>query len=91
MEKEASYGAGLGSSSWQSEVQAAVSEPKKEKLLERVHAAEVAIFHRLQDLGKDANAASSRQSEREALAAALETLRLLKRDRLGFPDWTKNS
>ncbi len=91
MAKEASYRSGIGSSSWQSEVQAAVNEPKNEKLLERVHAAEVAIFNRLQDLGKDTNAAGSQGAEREALATALETLRLLKRDRLGFPDWTKNS
>jgi hypothetical protein len=70
--------------SWQSEVQAAANETDPEKLLGRVHAAEVAIFTRLQELGEGAH-----EAERESLADAVETLRLLKRDRLGFPDWTQ--
>ena len=74
--------------SWQSEVQAAVDETNPEKLLGRVHAAEVAIFTRLQELGKGAMNDRANQAERESLATAVETLRLLKRDRLGFPDWT---
>jgi hypothetical protein len=57
--------------------------------LERVHAAEVAIFNRLQELAKDKTLASSHHAEREALDTAIETLRVIKRDRLGFPDWTK--
>ena len=89
MTNEASYPSGSSFGSWPSEVQAAVDETRSEKLLERVHAAEVAIFNRLQELAKKTGAASSHQSEREALAAAIETLRVIKRDRLGFPDWTK--
>lgn len=73
---------------WQSEVQAAINEMDPEKLLGRVHAAEVAIFTRLQELGEGAMKDSAHQVERESLATAVETLRLLKRDRLGFPDWT---
>jgi len=88
MTNEASYPPGSSFGSWQSEVQAAVDEARSEKLLERVHAAEIAIFNRLQELAKDVNPASH-QAEREALASALETLRFIKRDRLGFPDWTK--
>jgi len=89
MTNEASYPPGSSFASWQSEVQAAVDEAQSEKLLERVHAAEIAIFNRLQELAKDAKAASSHLDEREALATALEILRVIKRDRLGFPDWTK--
>ncbi|HTS07890.1 MAG TPA: hypothetical protein VMP68_20120 [Candidatus Eisenbacteria bacterium] len=73
---------------WQSEVRAAISEADPEKLLSRVHAAEVAIFTRLQELGQGAIKDAANQAERELLATAVETLRLLKRDRLGFPDWT---
>ena len=91
MTNEASHPFGSSFGAWQSEVQAAVVETRNEKLLERVHAAEVAIFNRLQELAEKAGTASSEQAEREALAAATETLRVIKRDRLGFPDWTKNS
>ena len=73
--------------SWQSEVQAAVNEMNPEKLLQRVHSAEVAIFNRLQELGKSASKDGAHHAESESLATAVETLRLLKRDRLGFPDW----
>ena len=75
--------------SWQSEVQAATKETDPEKLLGRVHAAEVAIFTRLQELGKGGVKDGTHQAEKESLADAVETLRLLKRDRLGFPDWTR--
>jgi len=75
--------------SWQAEVQAAINETDTKKLLGRVHAAEAAIFTRLQELGKDAARDQAHQAERESLGAAVETLRLLKRDRLGFPDWKR--
>lgn len=90
MKREATVPSGISFPAWQSEVQAAVNEPEIKKLLERVHAAEVAIFNRLQDLGKDPQSASSQQHEREALNAAMKTLLSLKRDRLGFPDWTSS-
>ena len=89
MTNEASYPSGSSFASWQSEVQAAVDESNSEKLLERVHAAEIAIFNRFQELAKDIRPASSHHAERGALDKALETLRLIKRDRLGFPDWRK--
>jgi hypothetical protein len=72
---------------WQAEVEAAVNEADSEKLLARVHTAEVAIFNRLQELGKLPRGERMYAIERDSLASALETLRLLKRDRLGFPDW----
>jgi hypothetical protein len=91
MTNEAPYPSGSSFGSWRSEVQAAVDETRSEKLLERVHAAELAIFNRLHDLAKDKTPAPSHHAEREALEKAAQTLRVIKRDRLGFPDWTKNS
>ena len=91
MTNEASSPSGSSFGFWQSEVQAAVNESDNQKLLERVHAAEVAIFNRLQELAKDTKPAFSHRAEREALDKATEKLRVIKRDRLGFPDWTKNS
>ena len=75
--------------SWQSEVQAAISETDPEKLLLCVHTAEVAIFNRLQELAAGALKDGAHQDERDSLAEAVEKLRLLKRDRLGFPDWNQ--
>jgi len=89
MSKEASYPGGISFPSWQSDLQAAVNESDPEKLLARVHAAEISIFNRLQELGKFPPQDELHQRERESIAKALETLRLLKRDRLGFPDWTQ--
>jgi hypothetical protein len=89
MTNEASSSSGSSFASWRSEVQAAVDESNSEKLLERVHAAEIAIFNRLQELAKETKLVSFHHAEREALDSALETLRLIKRDRLGFPDWKK--
>ena len=87
MKTEASYPAEISFPAWQPELQAAVNEPETEKLLERVHAAETAIFNRLQELAKASVPASSLKVEREALSNAMKTLLSLKRDRLGFPDW----
>ncbi len=88
MKKKASPPAEISFPAWQCEVQAAVNEPEAEKLLGRVHAAEMAIFNRLQELAKDSKGPASPNAEREALAKAIKTLLSLKRDRLGFPDWT---
>lgn len=73
--------------SWQADVQAAVNETDSRELLARVHAAETAIFNRLQSLAAQAPSEGAHSAERAALAEAVETLRSLKRDRLGFPDW----
>jgi hypothetical protein len=71
---------------WQREYEAAVSEADPGKLLERVHAAEAAIFTRLQELAEDSDNLS-RDAEQQAIADALRTLRVLTRDKLQFPDW----
>ncbi len=70
---------------WQNEFQAALLELDHAKLLERVKAAETAIFNRLQALSQSADS----QAERQAIDDALASLRVLKRDNLGFPDWEK--
>jgi len=58
-------------------------------MLQRVHAAEIGIFNRLQELAKHSSTDGADRPEREAIAKALESLRALKRDKLGFPDWTE--
>ena len=70
---------------WQPEYLAALLEPDTEKLRERVAAAETAIFNRLQAISQGSN----HTAERQALEDAFASLRVLKRDNLGFPDWEK--
>lgn len=70
---------------WQGPVQAALVELDKEKLKERVAAAEVAIFERQQALSRS----SDYHAEREAIEYALSNLRVVKREILEFPDWQK--
>lgn len=75
--------------SWQSHIEAAIHETDPDRLLKHVHAAEVAIFNRLQQLADGGLEDGTHQAERDSLADAVEQLRLLKRDRLGFPDWNR--
>ncbi len=69
----------------QNEFRAALLELDQEKLRERVAAAETAIFNRLQAISQGSN----HTAERQAIEDALASLRVLKRDNLGFPDWEK--
>lgn len=71
---------------WQREYEASLHEPDPKKLLERVHAGEAAIFNRLQELAQTPEN-TDRKAEEQAIAEALRTLRVLKRDKLQFPDW----
>ena len=71
---------------WQHELQAALMEHDREKLLEQVTAAEAAIFNRLQAISQS----QDHEAERHAIQDALARLRILKRDSLGFPDWEKS-
>ena len=71
---------------WQREYEASLHERDPKKLLERVHAAETAIFNRLQELTKTSEN-TDQEAEEQAIAEALRTLRVLKRDKLQFPDW----
>lgn len=61
---------------WQKPFQDALVELDKEKLQERVVAAEAAIFNRLQTM-------SSTREERQAMEDALASLCYLKRESLG--------
>jgi hypothetical protein len=70
---------------WQPEYRAALLELDSEKLPKLVVAAETAIFKRLQAIAQS----SDHQPERQAIEDALATLRVLKRNNLGFPDWGK--
>jgi hypothetical protein len=68
---------------WQKLCQEALIEIDKDKLKERVAAAEAAVFRRLQELAHSADG----QAERQALLDVTNSLRFLKRDVLKFPDW----
>jgi hypothetical protein len=64
---------------WQNEYQAALVELDREKLPERVEAAETAIYTRLQQISQR----SDHSAERQAIEDAVAGLRVLKRDSLG--------
>ncbi len=70
---------------WQREFEAALLEHDREKLLAKVMATEDAIFNRLQAISQN----RAPEAERHAIQNAVERLRILKRDSLGFPDWEK--
>ena len=63
----------------------AVVELDREKLSQRVEAAETAIYKRLQQILQDPN----HYTERQAIEDALNGLSVLKRDQPKFPDWEK--
>ena len=70
---------------WQNEYAAALVEIAPPKLSALVEAAETAIYKRLQQISQD----SDHYTERQAIDDALNSLRVLKRDELGFSDWEK--
>jgi len=70
---------------WQEPLHLALLEFDKDKLKELVANAEAAIFARLQELSQTENNTAERQAVRDGLAS----LRVLKRDVLGYPDWDK--
>jgi hypothetical protein len=70
---------------WQGEYLAALLEFDPKLLGERLQAAEGAIFKRLQAMSQS----TENRTERHAIEDALAALRVLKRDRLNFPDWEK--
>ena len=70
---------------WQHEYLAALVELDAKTLFERVTAAETAIFNRLQSISHNPDS----HAERQAIEEALASIRVLKRDNLGFPDWGK--
>ncbi len=67
--------------SWQLPYLAAVSEDSQERLRERVDDAEGAILVRLEELSRTAGL----EMERHAIKEALDTLHIIKRNKLDFP------
>jgi hypothetical protein len=70
-------------SEWKKLVQQALVEANPDKLKEKVADAESAIFQRLQALERSAESSV----ERHALQDASNTLLVLKREVLKYPDW----
>lgn len=68
---------------WQVPLQEAMLEVDCKKLAEKIQRVETIIFERLQAISFDADHAG----ERKALADAASTLRVLKKERLSYPDW----
>jgi hypothetical protein len=69
------------SSSWKEPYLAALREPDKEKLVELVHATELAMFLRQQELANS----DDHHEERSETALACENLLTLKTHMLGWP------
>jgi len=68
---------------WQTSLQDAILEFDREKLVEKIQKVETTVFERLQELSSD----SDHHGERQAIADAFSTLRVLKKDKLSYPDW----
>ena len=74
---------------WQAPLQDVILEFDRANLPEKIEKVETLILERLQKLRQS----SDGRSEQQAINDALEILRIVKRDRLGFPDrkWSMRS
>ena len=68
---------------WQSPFQEALLEVDREKLQSKMMKAQEAIFQRMQQLA----GSSDSEAERQAIADAIASLRVLKTEKLNYPDW----
>jgi hypothetical protein len=68
---------------WQEPLQEAILEFNREKLAEKLEKVESLVLKRFQQLRQGTDGAS----EREALDDALKTMRILRQERLDYPDW----
>jgi hypothetical protein len=68
---------------WSLKYRQALLESNPDRLAECVEEAEVEIFRRLQHLSQSQDG----QAERQAIEDAIRALRVIKRNRLNFPDW----
>jgi hypothetical protein len=68
---------------WQAPLQEAILEFDPEKLPPKVQKVEAVVFKRLQELSSD----SDHHGERQAIADAFSILRVLKKEKLSYPDW----
>lgn len=71
---------------WEAQFQEAILEPDRESLIEKIQEFEAAVFVRLQELSSD----HDHHDERQAIADAVSTLRVVKKDKLSYPDWKLN-
>ncbi len=74
---------GLKYPEWQVPLEDAIVESDLKKLPARIHAVETLISERLKQLDTSEDGGA----EREAINTALNILRVIKRERLNFPDW----
>jgi hypothetical protein len=79
----ATDGRGLKYPAWQAPLEDTIVESDLKELPARIHAVETLIFERLKELDTSEDGAA----EREAINTALNILRVIKRERLDFPDW----
>ena len=70
---------------WQREFEAALLEDDPQKLRQLVDAAEAAIFLRSQAMVESPQG----HPEQQAISDAIQTLRAIQREKLGYPDWNK--
>jgi len=68
---------------WQAPLQDLILEFDREKLRDKIQNVETLIFKRLRHLGQE----SEGRAEVQAINDALSILRIIKRDKLGYPDW----
>jgi hypothetical protein len=68
---------------WQREFEAALREVDPQSLRQRVDVAEAALFLRLQALVGNPEG----NEERQAITDAIETLRAIQSEKLGYPEW----
>ena len=68
---------------WQRPLQDVILEFDRERMLKKIQDVEALIFDRLRQI----SVTNDGRVEHDALNDALSVLRILKRERLGFPDW----
>jgi hypothetical protein len=68
---------------WQRPLQDVILEFDRERMLKKIQDVEGLIFDRLRQIP----VTNDGRVEHDALNDALSVLRILKRERLGFPDW----
>ncbi len=68
---------------WEAVLRDLKQETDPEKLSDKLEQVETLILDRLRELYRKDDGSK----EHEALKEALFTLRIIKRDKLGFPDW----
>jgi hypothetical protein len=68
---------------WQRPLQDVILEFDRERMLKKIQDVEALIFDRLRQI----SVTNDGRVEHDALNDALSVLLILKRERLGFPDW----